>query len=101
MSCLCPARAAHNHCPVQKDQDACWPKGSCSHRRRSVQAIVKSSMVEKTAGKKDIWYSNGNGQEQEQVNCKYKAKNARNNCRNIIATYALYMKGRGGWVFNR
>ena len=38
---------------------ACWPKGSCSHRRRNVQAIVKSSMVEKTAGKKDIWYSNG------------------------------------------
>ena len=99
MSCLCPARAAHNHCPVQKGQDACWPKGSCSHRRRSVQAIVKSSMVEKTADKKDIWYSNGNGQEQEQVNCKYKAKNARNNCRNIIATYTLYMKGRGGWVF--
>ena len=51
-------------------------------------------MIEKTAGKKDIWYSNGNGQEQEQVNCKYKAKNARNNCRNIIATYTLYMKGR-------
>ena len=57
--------------------------------------------VEKTAGKKGIWFSNGMVMEQERVNCKYKAKNARDNCRKIIATYTLYVKGRGGWVFNR
>ena len=57
--------------------------------------------VEKKAGKKGIWYSNDMVIGAERLNCKYKAKNARGNCRKIIATYTLYLKGRGGWVFNR
>ena len=64
-------------------------------RRREVtigEVVDNSEIVdvEKTAGKKDIWYSHREWLlEQEQVNCKYKAKSARDNCRNIIATYTL------------
>ena len=50
MLCLCPARAAHNHCSVEKEQDSSLPKGSW---------LDTSGVIDcrEDCGSGRIWYS--------------------------------------------
>ena len=68
MLCLCPARAAHYHCPVGKERDSCWPKGLWSY----MSGVIDCG---EDCGAERIWYSHRHWSlEQEQATVKIKQR---------------------------
>ena len=77
MLCLCPARAAHYHCPVGKERDSCWPKGSWS----DMSGVID---CREDCGAERIWYSHRHWSlEQGQATVKIKQRTPETTVRNI------------------
>ena len=93
MLCLCPARAAHYHCPVGKERDSCWPKGSWSDEW--------SYRLSRRLGAERIWYNHRHWSlEQGQATVKIKQRTPETTVE-TLATFTLTMKGCGGRVFKQ
>ena len=94
MLCLCPARAAHYHCPVGKERDSCWPKGSWSDMSGDIEC-------REDCGAEKIWYSHRHWSlEQGQATVKIKQRTPETTVE-ALATFTLTMKGCGGRVFKQ
>ena len=94
MLCLCPARAAHYHCPVGKERDSCWPKGSWS----GMSGVID---CREDCGAERIWYSYRHWSlEQGQATVKIKQRTPETTVE-TLATFTLTMKGCGGRVFKQ
>ena len=94
MLCLCPARAAHYHCPVGKERDSCWPKGSWSDMSEVIDC-------REDCGAERIWYSHRHWSlEQGQATVKIKQRTPATTVE-TLGTFTLTMKGCGGRVFKQ